>query len=177
MSRFIRKNIGIPAGVEVTLKDGGEVSVKGPAGEVRRRLADKRVGIVREGDEIRVECKDSSGRAAAGTFWRTLSNMVRGAHEGFEVTLQLQGVGYRAQVQGDGVNLQLGYSHPVQYKLPAGVKAQAPSQTELILKGSDKMLVGQTAAEIRGMRPPEPYKGKGVRYRDEHVVMKETKKK
>lgn len=177
MSRFVKKGIPVPPGVEVSLSDNGEVFAKGPSGEVRRNLSDKRVSIVREGDELRVKCDSPDGGAIAGTFWCTLRNMVVGAHSGFEVALLLQGVGYRAQLAGDGVNLQLGYSHPIAYRLPKGVEARAPSQTELILKSADKMLVGQTAAEIRGMRPPEPYKGKGVRYRGERVTIKETKKK
>lgn len=177
MSRFIKKGIPVPPGVEVALGGDGEVVAKGPSGEVRRRLRDERVSIVREGDELHVRCAAADGGAIAGTFWCILRNMVVGAHRGFEIVLLLQGVGYRAQLAGGGVNLQLGYSHPVLYRLPEGVSAQAPSQTELILKSADKMLVGQTAAEIRGMRPPEPYKGKGVRYRGERVVMKETKKK
>ena len=176
MSRFIKKPIPVPTGVEVNLS-GGEVRVKGPAGEVRRRLVDSRVTIEQGGDGLKVTCKNSDGLAIAGTFWRTLQNMVRGAHQGFEIVLLLQGVGYRAQTSGSGLTLQLGFSHPIQYQLPPGVTVQAPSQTELSLKSADKMLLGQTAAEIRGMRPPEPYKGKGVRYRDEIVMMKETKKK
>lgn len=177
MSRFIKKGIKIPSEVKVDLGADGEIVAAGPSGEVRRRLYDKRVAVVREGDELHVRCNAPDGGAIAGTFWCTLRNMIVGAHRGFEVALLLQGVGYRAQLAGGGVNLQLGYSHPISYRLPDGVSAQAPSQTELILKGADKVLVGQTAAEIRGMRPPEPYKGKGVRYRGERVVMKETKKK
>lgn len=177
MSRFIKKTIPVPPGVEVAMGADGEISMKGPAGRVRRRLFDKRVAIEQNAEGLRVSCKESGAAAIAGTFWCTLRNMAQGAHEGFEVVLLLQGVGYRAQLSGGGVNLQLGYSHPINYKLPEGVSAQAPSQTEIILKSADKMLVGQTAAEIRGMRPPEPYKGKGVRYRGEYVAMKETKKK
>ncbi len=177
MSRFIKKGIKLPPGVKVDIGENGDITAKGPFGEVRRRLYDKRVSIVNEGEEMRVHCNTPDSGAIAGTFWCTLRNMVVGAHEGFEVALMLQGVGYRAQLSDGGVNLQLGYSHPIAYRLPDGVTAQAPSQTELILKGADKVLVGQTAAEIRGMRPPEPYKGKGVRYRGERVVMKETKKK
>lgn len=177
MSRFVKKGIPVPPGVEVSLGEGGEITAKGPSGEVRRRLQDDRISIVREGDELRVKCNSPDGGAMAGTFWCTLRNMVVGAHQGFEVALMLQGVGYRAQLASGGVNLQLGFSHPVLYRLPKGVEAKAPSQTELILKSADKMLVGQTAAEIRGMRPPEPYKGKGVRYRGERVTIKETKKK
>ena len=177
MSRFVKKSIVVPPEVEVTLGDNGAISAKGPAGEVHKLLRDKRVSIGRDDDGLRVTCKTSAAAAIAGTFWCTLRNMVIGAHKGFEVVLLLKGVGYRAQLAGGDINLQLGYSHPIVYQLPDGVSAQAPSQTEIILKSADKMLVGQTAAEIRGMRPPEPYKGKGVRYRDEHVVMKETKKK
>ncbi len=177
MSRFIKKIIPVPGGVEVVVGQDGEITVQGPAGRVCRRLFDKRVAIEQSGEGLRVLCKEAGAGAIAGTFWCILRNMVAGAHKGFEVVLLLQGVGYRAQLSGGGVNLQLGYSHPINYKLPEGVSAHAPSQTEIILKSADKMLVGQTAAEIRGMRPPEPYKGKGIRYRGEYVAMKETKKK
>lgn len=179
MSRFIKKTIPVPGGVEVNIGRDGEITVQGPAGRVCRRLSDKRVAIEQSGEGLRVLCKESGAGAGAiaGTFWCVLRNMVAGADKGFEVVLLLQGVGYRAQLSGSGVNLQLGYSHPISYQLPEGVSARAPSQTEIILKSADKMLVGQTAAEIRGMRPPEPYKGKGVRYRGEYVAMKETKKK
>ncbi|MGI9306924.1 MAG: 50S ribosomal protein L6 [Gammaproteobacteria bacterium] len=177
MSRFIKKAIPVPDGVSVDLGAGGDITAKGPAGEVRRRLFDERVEIKREGEALRVSCRTPDAGAVAGTFWCILRNMVEGAHRGFEVALLLQGVGYRAQLSGGVVNLQLGFSHPVHYKLPEGVSAQAPSQTELILKSADKMLAGQTAAEIRGMRPPEPYKGKGIRYRGEQITLKETKKK
>lgn len=177
MSRFIKKSITVPAEVEVNLGGGGDIAVKGPAGEVRRRLCDKRVSIERDEDGLWVRGLSIGAGAIAGTFWRTLQHMVTGAHQGFEEVLLLQGVGYRAQLSGNTVSLQLGFSHPVNYQLPAGVSAQAPSQTELILKSADKMLLGQTAAEIRAFRPPEPYKGKGVRYRGEYVAMKETKKK
>ena len=178
MSRFIKKPIPVPSAVEVTMNDGGDIFVKGPAGEVRRQLQDSRVSIMRDDDGLRVTCKEEGeGNAIAGTFWRILSGMVNGANQGVEVVLQLRGVGYRAQLSGSTLALQLGFSHPINYQLPPGVSAQAPTQTEIILTGADKMLVGQTAAEIRSMRPPEPYKGKGVRYRDEHVNMKETKKK
>lgn len=176
MSRFLRKSIPVPSGVEVRLSDG-EIRVKGPAGEVQRRLSDSRVSIEHGDDGLKVTCNSADGSAIAGTFWRTLHNMVHGAHQGFEIVLLLQGVGYRAQAAGNNLNLQLGFSHPVQYQIPLGVSVQAASQTELLLKSADKMLLGQTAAEIRSMRPPEPYKGKGVRYRDEVVIMKETKKK
>ena len=177
MSRFIKKAIAVPPGVEVSVGGDGDVAVKGPAGEVRRRLHDRRVRIERGEDGLRVTRLSADAGAISGTFWRTLQNMVAGAHHGFEEVLLLQGVGYRAQLSGDTVSLQLGFSHPVSYRLPAGVSARAPSQTELVLKCADKTLVGQTAAEIRALRPPEPYKGKGVRYRGEHVVIKETKKK
>ena len=177
MSRFIKQLIKIPEGVEVTLGENGYIDVKGPAGEVSRQLKDSRVSIAREEDGLRIICDSTTARAIAGTFWCVVNGMVQGARHGVEICLSLQGVGYRAQLSGNTVNLQLGYSHPINYELPKGVSAQLPSQTEIILKSADKMLVGQTAAEIRSMRPPEPYKGKGVRYRDERVVMKETKKK
>ncbi|MGI9347728.1 MAG: 50S ribosomal protein L6 [Gammaproteobacteria bacterium] len=180
MSRFIKNPVVVPEGVKVAFGADGEITATGPAGTVQRRLSDKRVAIEHGDDGLRVSCKegsDTGAAAIAGTFWRTLHGMVVGAQQGFEVVLLLQGVGYRAQLAGDKITLQLGFSHPINYQLPAGVKAAAPSQTELSLTSADKMLVGQTAAEIRGMRPPEPYKGKGVRYRNEQVIIKETKKK
>lgn len=177
MSRIGKLPIQLPAGVDVSV-DGGEISVKGPLGTLTQRLPSE-VVIKREGSEILVEKTEDSIRANAmsGTLRAVLSNMVVGVSKGFERKLTLVGVGYRAQTQGDKLNLSLGFSHPVVHAMPKGVKVETPTQTEIILKGVDKQQIGQVAAEIRAYRPPEPYKGKGVRYADEVVVLKETKKK
>ena len=134
---------------------------------------------MREGDELLVKPANDSTEANAmsGTLRALVANMVTGVSKGFERRLTLVGVGFRAQAQGTTLNLSLGFSHPISYALPAGIKAETPTQTEIVIKGADKQVVGQVAAEVRGFRPPEPYKGKGVRYSDERVVMKETKKK
>lgn len=178
MSRFIKNCVPVPDGVSVTLGDG-IVRMKGPAGEVARRLDDSRLAIEQEAGGLRVRpLKESDAvRALAGCYWRLLEGMAQGAGAGIEKALELVGVGYRVQVSGAEVQMQLGFSHPVKYTLPAGVSAVAPTATELLIKGADKSLVGQVAADLRAARPPEPYKGKGVRYRGERVVMKETKKK
>ncbi len=179
MSRFIKNAIPIPPGVEVSL-EGGTVTAKGPAGEVRRKLQDARLNIVREEAGLKVQLQnpnDAQAAALAGTFWRVLSGMVVGCEKGFEKALELVGIGYRAQLAGDVLTLSLGFSHPVRYSVPAGVQAVSPTSTEIVLRSADKSLLGQTAAEIRACRPPEPYKGKGVRYRGERIVLRETKKK
>jgi large subunit ribosomal protein L6 len=175
MSRIGNQPITLPAKVELTVA-GGEVTVKGPLGTLSRRLAD---GVTVEKNGETVVCKATRPEANAlhGTTRALIANMVRGVSQGFEKKLQLVGVGYRAQAQGDKVNLSLGFSHPVVHQLPKGVKAETPVQTDILIKGVDKQQVGQVAAEIRAYRPPEPYKGKGVRYSDERVVLKETKKK
>jgi large subunit ribosomal protein L6 len=175
MSRIGNQPITLPAKVELTVA-GGEVTVKGPLGTLSRRLAD---GVTVEKNGETVVCKATRPEANAlhGTTRALIANMVRGVSQGFEKKLQLVGVGYRAQAQGDKVNLSLGFSHPVVHQLPKGVKAETPVQTDILIKGVDKQQVGQVAAEIRAYRPPEPYKGKGVRYADERVVLKETKKK
>lgn len=177
MSRVAKNPVALPAGVEVKLADG-QIVVKGPLGTAARPL-DPAVEIKLENNELVFKAVDESkhARAMSGTLRALLANMVVGVSKGFERKLQLVGVGYRAQAQGDMVNLTLGFSHPVAHKMPAGVKVETPSQTEIILKGVDKQQVGQVAAEIRAYRAPEPYKGKGVRYSDEVVVLKETKKK
>ncbi len=177
MSRVAKNPIVVPAGVEVTL-GSGEVSVKGPLGTLKQALnAD--VKVEREGD--RLLCKATSGsrqaNAMSGTIRALLANMVQGVTKGYERKLTLVGVGYRAQAAGDTLNLTLGFSHPVAHKMPKGVKVETPSQTEIVLKGVDKQQIGQVAAEVRAYRSPEPYKGKGVRYADEVVSLKETKKK
>jgi large subunit ribosomal protein L6 len=177
MSRIAKAPITVPSGVEVKV-NGQEVAVKGNKGELVRNLNDAVVvkledGVISFGPVEGI--KDAW--AQAGTARANVNNMVVGVTEGFKKTLLLQGVGYRTQVKGQEVNLTLGFSHPVVYKLPQGITATAPSQTEIILEGSDKQQVGQVAAEIRAFRPPEPYKGKGVRYADENVRRKEAKKK
>lgn len=177
MSRVAKNPIVVPAGVDVSIGDR-EVTVKGPLGALTQRLG-KGVTIEREGDAL--VCKTMAGVADAGAMSGTMralvNNMVTGVSKGFERKLNLVGVGYRAQAQGDKLNLTLGFSHPVVHQMPAGVKVETPTQTEILIKGIDKQQVGQVAAEVRAYRQPEPYKGKGVRYSDEVVVLKETKKK
>jgi large subunit ribosomal protein L6 len=177
MSRVAKNPVAIPAGVEVKF-NATEVSVKGSLGTLTAALCDE-VEIKLENDQLSFAAKNDSKFAGAmsGTLRSILNNMVQGVTKGFEKKLLLVGVGYRAQAQGDALNLSLGFSHPVVHQMPAGVSVQTPSQTEIIIKGADKQQVGQVAAEIRAYRSPEPYKGKGVRYADEVVVLKETKKK
>ena len=177
MSRVAKNPVVVPAGVEV--KFGTELlTIKGKNGELSMPLHQE-VKVALEEGQLTFAAADGSTRANAlsGTVRALVNNMVKGVSEGFEKKLQLIGVGYRAQAQGKTLNLSLGFSHPVVYELPEGVTAATPSQTEIVITGADKQAVGQVAAEIRGYRPPEPYKGKGVRYVGEHVVMKETKKK
>jgi len=177
MSRVAKNPIALPAGVDVTLV-ANEVSVKGPLGVMKHVLGDG-VVVKREGEELLcgVANDSASADAMSGTTRALIANMVRGVTSGFERKLTLVGVGYRAQATGDTLNLTLGFSHPVVYKVPAGVAVSTPTQTEVVLKGSNKQQVGQVAAEIRAFRAPEPYKGKGVRYAEEVVILKETKKK
>jgi large subunit ribosomal protein L6 len=177
MSRVAKAPITLPAGVEVTL-NGQEVTVKGKVGTLNRVLNDA-VELTQEDNVLSFGPKAGSvdGWAQAGTARALVNNMVIGASAGFEKKLQLNGVGYRAQAQGNKLNLTLGFSHPVVYEVPAGLTVETPTQTEVVVKGADKQLVGQAAANIRGYRPPEPYKGKGVRYADEVVRRKEAKKK
>jgi large subunit ribosomal protein L6 len=177
MSRVGKSPIALPKGAEVTLTDS-QIAVKGPLGTITQSQ-NALVKIVNDNGTLKLEPADESREANAmsGTMRALVANMVKGVTTGFERKLTLVGVGYRAQVQGNNLNLSLGFSHPVIHALPEGVKAEMPSQTEIIIKGIDKQKVGQTAAEVRGYRPPEPYKGKGVRYADEVVILKETKKK
>ena len=177
MSRVGKNPVPVPANVEVILS-ASEVSVKGPLGTLRRNLVSD-ISVERDGDNLLIKPSNASKQANAmsGTMRALLANMVQGVTKGFEKKLTLVGVGYRAQAAGDVLNLTLGFSHPVAHKMPEGVKAETPSQTEVLIKGIDKQQVGQVAAEIRAYRKPEPYKGKGVRYADEVIVMKETKKK
>jgi len=177
MSRVANNPVSLPTGVEVKL-DGQALAVKGGKGSLE--LAVHSLVEVQLGDGVltfaaRNSSKES--RAMSGTIRSLVSNMVTGVNEGFEKKLQLNGVGYRAKATGNTLNLTLGFSHPVDYDLPEGIVAETPSQTEIVIKGIDKQAVGQVAAEIRAFRPPEPYKGKGVRYADEHVRRKEAKKK
>ncbi|MDR2365487.1 MAG: 50S ribosomal protein L6 [Zoogloeaceae bacterium] len=177
MSRIGKNPIVLPAGVEVSA-DTREITVKGPMG-VLKAAAHPAVEVRVDGGNV--TCARVGGVENASAMWGTmranLNNMVIGVSRGFERKLTLVGVGYRAQAQGDALNLTLGFSHPVVHRMPAGVKAETPSQTEIVIKGVDKQKVGQVAAEVRAYRSPEPYKGKGVRYVDEVVVLKETKKK
>lgn len=177
MSRVAKKPIPVPADVEVTI-DGRQVAVKGKKGTLQLTLHPS-VSLAREGSDLQVSARSAAGshRALAGTMRALVNNMVTGVSRGFERKLQLVGVGYRAQTQGQVLNLALGYSHPIEYAVPAGITIETPSQTEIVVKGVDKQLVGQVAAEIRAFRRPEPYKGKGVRYADEQVILKEAKKK
>lgn len=177
MSRVAKNPVVVPSGVDVALA-AGEISVKGPLGTLKQALSGD-VSVVREGDSLLCKAQNGSTQANAmsGTVRALLANMVQGVSKGFERKLNLVGVGYRAQAAGDTLNLTLGFSHPVAYKMPAGIKVETPTQTEIVLKGADKQRVGQVAAEIRAFREPEPYKGKGVRYSDEVVILKETKKK
>ena len=174
MSRIAKAPIELPSGVDINV-GGGEVSVKGPKGTLMLNLHPS-LSVERDDQEITVKPEKPSDMAMAGTFRSLVNNMVVGVSEGFEKKLTLVGVGYRAQVQGDTLSLALGFSHPIEYKAPDGVTIEAPSQTEIVVKGCDKQRVGQVAAEIRAYRPPEPYKGKGVRYADERVIKKEAKK-
>ncbi|MEX2500475.1 MAG: 50S ribosomal protein L6 [Wenzhouxiangellaceae bacterium] len=174
MSRIASYPIELPKGVEFSQKDQ-EVRVKGPKGELTMNLHPT-VGLKNEDGVLSFAAEPGGTTAMAGTMRALINNMVQGVTNGFEKKLSLIGVGYRAQVQGSKLNLQLGFSHPVDFDVPEGVTVETPSQTEIIVRGPDKQQVGQVAAKIRGYRPPEPYKGKGVRYSDERVVMKEAKK-
>jgi large subunit ribosomal protein L6 len=175
MSRVANNPVKLPSGVEVKIS-GKDLTVKGGKGSLELSLSE---GIqVSQDDNVLTFAYDSDKlKAIAGTTRALVNNMVKGVSEGWEKKLVLNGVGYRAKVTGKSVNLTVGLSHPVDYKLPEGVTAESPSQTEVVIRGIDKQAVGQAAAEIRGFRPPEPYKGKGIRYADEYVRRKEAKKK
>ena len=177
MSRVAKNPVAIPTGVDVKIANG-EITIKGPLGTLTQIIG-AGVEVVQEGSELQCKVREGGANAHAlsGTTRALINNMVHGVSKGFERKLTLVGVGYRAQAQGDKLNLSLGFSHPVVHDMPAGVKVETPTQTEVVLKGADKQKIGQVAAEIRAYRPPEPYKGKGVRYADEVVVIKETKKK
>jgi large subunit ribosomal protein L6 len=177
MSRIGNLPVSVPKGVDVTVASG-QIAIKGPLGTLSQSLSAS-VEVTREGDEIVFKALDESiqTNAMSGTLRALVANMIEGVTKGFQKKLQLVGVGYRAQAQGDKLNLTLGFSHPVVHQMPKGIKVETPAQTEILIKGINKQVVGQVAAEVRGYRPPEPYKGKGVRYSDERVVLKETKKK
>jgi large subunit ribosomal protein L6 len=170
--------IVLPQGAEATIA-ADQITVKGPLGTLSQEIKGGLVNITNDNGTLKFEAANDSREANAmsGTLRALVNNIVIGVTKGFERKLTLVGVGYRAAVQGNALNLSLGFSHPVVYALPEGVTAVTPTQTEILIKGSDKQRVGQVAAEVRGFRPPEPYKGKGVRYADERVVIKETKKK
>jgi len=176
MSRVANNPVQLPKGVEVTL--GDMITVKGPLGTLMQK-APSNVKVNLDNGVVTLAATDASiqANAMSGTLRALINNMVTGVSKGFEKKLNLVGVGYRAQAQGDNLNLSLGFSHPVVHKMPAGIKVETPTQTEIVIKGIDRQKVGQVAADVRGYRPPEPYKGKGVRYADEVVVLKETKKK
>lgn len=177
MSRIAKNPVTLPAGVELKV-DGAAVSVKGKNGTLALDLHPS-VTLEQEGSEVKVVARDGSktARAMSGTYRSLVNNMVVGVSEGFTKTLLLQGVGYRAAAKGNTLNLTLGFSHPIDYELPEGISAETPNQTTVVISGADKQRVGQVAAEVRAFRAPEPYKGKGVRYSDEHVRRKEAKKK
>ncbi len=177
MSRIAKYPVPLPKGVELSIA-GGSISVKGPLGTIAR-AADPNVAVEKKGEQVEFKPLGSSNHANAmsGTMRALVAGMVTGVTKGFEKRLALVGVGFRAQAQGDKLSLSLGFSHPVEHRMPKGIKVATPTQTEIVISGIDKQLVGQVAAEVRAYRSPEPYKGKGVRYRDEVIVLKETKKK
>lgn len=177
MSRVGKMPIAVPQGVDVKITPEA-VTIKGSLGSLSLP-ANGLVTVTQDGATLKVAPANASAEANAmsGTFRALLNNTVNGVSKGFEKKLTLVGVGFRAQAQGQKLNLQIGYSHPVVKDMPAGIKVETPSQTEIVIKGPDRQVVGQIAAEVRAFRPPEPYKGKGIRYADERVVIKETKKK
>src|SRR2546430_6712134 len=177
MSRIAKYPVPLPKGVDFNIASN-QISVKGPLGTIAR-AADPNVEVKKAGEQVLFTALGNSNHANAmsGTMRALVANMVTGVTKGFERKLTLVGVGFRAQAQGDKLNLSLGYSHPVVHQMPKGVKVVTPTQTEILISGVNKQLVGQVAAEVRAYRPPEPYKGKGVRYLNEVIVLKETKKK
>jgi large subunit ribosomal protein L6 len=177
MSRVGKLPISVPAKIEITLA-ANEITVKGPLGTLKQ-AASSDVIVKKDGDKLVFEAANETKQANAmsGTMRALVANMVTGVEKGFERKLNLVGVGYKAQAQGDKLNLALGYSHPIVHMMPEGVKCETPLPTEILIKGVDKQKVGQVAAIVRSYRPPEPYKGKGVRYSDEKITLKETKKK
>lgn len=177
MSRIAKNPVVLPGKVEVTLTQS-EISVKGPLGVLTQKLSPNvKVEKIENRLEFTTAHNSRQANAMSGTMRALVANMVDGVSKGFEKKLALVGVGYRAQAQGDKLNLTLGFSHPIVHQMPKGIKAETPTQTEILIKGMDKQTVGQVAAEVRRYRSPEPYKGKGVRYAGERIVLKETKKK
>lgn len=178
MSRVAKVPVHIPQDVQVKIENN-EITIKGKLGELKQKVNGDLIDVKHEDGKIVFDVKDGSkfANALSGTMRALVANMVKGVTEGFEKKLTILGVGYKAAVQGQKLNLNLGYSHPIDYPLPEGVKAEVGQNNEITLKGSDKQVLGQVAAEIRSLRAPEPYKGKGVRYSDEYVAIKETKKK
>ncbi len=181
MSRIAKAPISIPSGVEVKI-DGNQFSAKGPKGELAMNLM-AGISLAQEDGSLQVSVSAKSEKEAkklvsmSGTTRALVNNVITGVSTGFEKTLTIIGVGYRAAAQGKKLNLTLGFSHPVEYQLPEGITAETPNQTTIVLRGADKQVLGQAAAEIRQFRPPEPYKGKGIRYADEYVLRKQAKKK
>ena len=177
LSRQAKLPLNIPSGVEVTII-GSSVKVKGSLGQMEFTFNDN-VEIIKQENVITLATRNDTkfAKALSGTVRAILNNMINGVSKGFTKKLTIFGVGYRASVQGDNLNLTLGFSHPVVFKAPTGIKIEAPTQTEIIIQGYDKQMVGQVASKIRAFRPVEPYKGKGIRYADEQVILKETKKK
>ena len=177
MSRVANNPVDLPSGVQVNIANG-MLSVKGGKGSLELQMHEM-VDVINEDNQLKLSAKTENKEAVAlaGTFRALVNNMVIGVTDGFEKKLELIGVGYRAKAQGKTINLVLGYSHPIDYNLPEGVTAETPTQTEIVIRGADKQMVGQVAAEIREFRPPEPYKGKGIRYANERVYRKEAKKK
>lgn len=179
VSRVGKKPIAVPAGVDVVIQDQ-RVALKGKKGAAEL-MVHPWVVVQQEGAEIKVRAReltnDGKHRAMTGTMRALINNMMQGVTQGFDRKLQLVGVGYKAQAQGKVLNLTLGYSHPIEFAVPEGITIATPTQTEILIQGVDKQLVGQVAAKIRAYRPPEPYKGKGVRYANETILLKETKKK
>lgn len=176
MSRIANNPITVPAGVEINI-NGNSVKIKGKKGEMSHQVHNL-VSVSQEDGVVRLAANNNSkfAKALSGTTRALLQNLVTGVTDGFEEKLEIIGVGYRAQAEGKALNLTLGFSHPVKFDVPEGITIETPSQTEIVIKGMDKRLVGQVAANIRNYRPPEPYKGKGVRYVNEHIIRKEAKK-
>lgn len=177
MSRIAKQPVSFPESVKISIKDDEILHIQGEKGELELNLISQ-VAVKIESDQLLVNSTSKSkfSRAAAGTFRSLINNMVIGVTEGYKKELELVGVGYRAKTQGKMLNLTLGFSHPVNYQIPDGIEISTPSQTEVLINGIDKQKVGQVAAELRAIRPPEPYKGKGVRYKNEQITLKETKK-
>ena len=175
MSRIANKPVELPTGVDIKL-DGQNITAKGSIGEMAMAVHPS-VRVEQEDKALTVHAVTPADVPMAGTMRSLLNNLIVGVSKGFEKKLELVGVGYRAQAKGKSLNLSLGFSHPVDYLVPEGITIETPSQTEIVIKGYDKQRVGQVAAEIRAFRPPEPYKGKGVKYSDERIIRKEAKKK